>query len=135
MLKRVCSERPKDWDRYLGPVLFAYREVKQESLGFSPFELLYGRTLRSPMHILKELWTNKTVESEVKSTYEYVVDLRNRLKETCELAHEELRKTQEKQRKYYNLKAVKREFLPGNEVLVLRPTKNNNFIDAMERSI
>ena len=42
MLKRLCAERPRDWDRYLGPALFAYREVPQESSRFSPFELLYG---------------------------------------------------------------------------------------------
>ncbi|XP_064475154.1 uncharacterized protein LOC135389103 [Ornithodoros turicata] len=39
MLKKTCQERPKDWDRYLEALLFAYREVPQESLGFSPFEL------------------------------------------------------------------------------------------------
>jgi len=27
MLKKVCAERPKDWDRYIEAVLFAYREV------------------------------------------------------------------------------------------------------------
>ncbi|XP_069139803.1 uncharacterized protein [Argopecten irradians] len=41
MLRRMCSERPRDWDKYLNALLFAYREVPQESLGFSPFELLY----------------------------------------------------------------------------------------------
>ena len=55
MLKKLCVERPRDWDRYLESVLFAYREVKQESTGFSPFELLYGRTVRGPMTILQEL--------------------------------------------------------------------------------
>ena len=57
MLRKMCAERPQDWDRYLNAVLFAYREVPQESLGFSPFELLYGRTVRGPMRILRELWT------------------------------------------------------------------------------
>lgn len=27
MLKRMCSERPKDSDKYINPLLFAYREV------------------------------------------------------------------------------------------------------------
>jgi len=45
ILKRMCAEKPKDWDRYLPALLFAYREVPQESLSFSPFELLYGRTV------------------------------------------------------------------------------------------
>jgi len=28
MLKKVCAEKPKDWDWYIGPLLFAYREVR-----------------------------------------------------------------------------------------------------------
>jgi len=49
MLRRMCSERPQDWDRYLHALLLAYREVPQESLNFSPFALLYGRSVRGPM--------------------------------------------------------------------------------------
>ena len=58
MLRHMCTEKPKHWDRYIGPQLFAYMEVKQDSLGYSPFELLYGRTVRGPMSILRELMTN-----------------------------------------------------------------------------
>ena len=58
MLKRVLlKERPNDWDKYLPELLFAVREIPQESLGFSPFELLYGRNVRGPMQILRELWS------------------------------------------------------------------------------
>jgi len=76
ILKRMCAEKPKDWDRYIGPILFAYREVPQKSLGFSPFELLYGREVRGPMRILRELWTQELVDPEVRTTYQYVVDLK-----------------------------------------------------------
>ena len=44
MLRRLCHQKPKDWDKYINASLFAYREVPQESLGFSPFELVYGRS-------------------------------------------------------------------------------------------
>ena len=37
------------WDKLIPYVLFAYREVPQESTGFSPFELLYGREVRGPL--------------------------------------------------------------------------------------
>ena len=61
MLKQVlltmCAERPNDWDKYLPALLFTVREIPQESLGFSPFELLYGCNVRSPMQILRELWS------------------------------------------------------------------------------
>lgn len=56
MLKRMVDETSEDWDCYIEPLLFAYRETPINSLGgFSPFEVIYGRTLRGPMAILKEL--------------------------------------------------------------------------------
>ena len=63
MLKKVCADQPKEWDRYVGPLLFAYREIPQESTGFSPFELLYGRTIRGPLQILQDLWTREDSDS------------------------------------------------------------------------
>lgn len=54
MVKRMCMDQPNLWDRYLPAVLFAYREAPQASMGFSPFELLYGRTIRGPLSILRD---------------------------------------------------------------------------------
>jgi hypothetical protein len=90
-LKKLCEGRPRDWDRYLPAILFAYREVPQASLGFSPFELVYGRTVRGPMAILKQIWTDEQASEEVPTTYQYVVDLRNKLEEVAKLAQENLR--------------------------------------------
>ena len=118
MLRHMCAEKPRDWDRYLRPLLFAYREVRQDSLGYSPFELLYGRTVREPMCILRELLTNESVDPEVKSTYEYVVDLKQRLSDTCELAQKELQKLQVRHQKYYR-KTKGRVLQAGDEVLIL----------------
>ena len=84
-MKKLCRERPQDWDQYLPAVLFAYREVPQASTGFSPFKMLYGQTVRGPLQILRELWT-KEVPQETRSTYQYILDVRNRLEETCQLA-------------------------------------------------
>ena len=67
MLKKMYSEQLKDWDKYINALLFAYREVPQESLGFSPFEMLYGRSVRGPMSILKELWTHDISDAETKT--------------------------------------------------------------------
>ena len=128
MLRRMCSERPKDWDRYLPALLFAYRELPQESLGFSPFELLYGRTVRGPMSILKEIWTKQGTDPDVKLTYQYVLELQDRLQETCELAKEELSKAQGRQKKYYDVKSKDRIFKPGEKVLLLLPTDENKLL-------
>ncbi|GFO40116.1 gypsy retrotransposon integrase-like protein 1 [Plakobranchus ocellatus] len=92
MLKRLASDRPKDWDRYIIAALFAYREAPQESLGFSPFELLYARPVRGPMTILRELWTEDITDEEVKTTYQYVIDLREKMEKVIEVAHDNLKK-------------------------------------------
>lgn len=128
MLKRMCAEKPIDWDRYLAPLLFAYREVPQASLGFSPFELLYGRHVRGPLAIIKEVWTNQNLDEEAKTTYQHVIDLRNRLEETCRLAHEELEKAGARYAKLYNRKAKGRLFQPGDKVLILLPTDQNKLL-------
>ncbi|GFN88914.1 gypsy retrotransposon integrase-like protein 1 [Plakobranchus ocellatus] len=91
-LRRLCNEQPRQWHRYINPLLFPYREVPQESTHFDPFELLYGRTVRGP--ILRELWTKEIEETDVKSSYEYVLNLRERLEDTLKIASEELEKAQ-----------------------------------------
>lgn len=128
MLKRMCSERPKDWDRYLNSLLFAYREVPQESLRFSPFELVYVRTVRGPMPILKELWMKEISDPEVKSTYQYVMDLRERLELTCEVARQHLVSASKKRAKHYNKSAKDRNMKVGDRVLILLPTENSKLL-------
>ena len=91
MLRRLCSEQPKQWHRYINAIRFAYREVPQDSTHIAPFELMYGRTIRGPTHILRELWTKDIDEHEVKSSYQYVLDLRERLEDTLKLAQEQLK--------------------------------------------
>ncbi|KAK7105148.1 hypothetical protein V1264_016564 [Littorina saxatilis] len=127
-LKKLCSERPRQWHRYINALLFAYREVPQESTGFSPFELMYGRTVRGPMQILKELWTKDVDTPEVKNSYQYVFELREKLEETLEIARENLRKSQDSGKHYYDRKAVNRKFTPGNKVLILLPTDHNKLL-------
>jgi len=66
--------------------------------------------------------TNEKVEPEVKTTYKYVLDLKDRLQSTCELVQIELQKSQIRQKKYYDRKTKVRTFEKGYEVLVLLPT-------------
>jgi hypothetical protein len=62
MLKKYCINSPKVWELFLPYLLFAYREVPQASTRFSPFELLYGRGVRGPLSILRDVWTDENPE-------------------------------------------------------------------------
>ena len=128
MIKRLCQDQPKQWHRLINPVLFAYREVPQESTGFSPFQLLYGRSVRGPGTILKELWTKEVNIPEVKSSYEYVTELRERLEDSLKLAQEELEKSQKRYKRHYDRKAKPRRLEVGDRVLILLPTDSNKLL-------
>ncbi|XP_069191561.1 uncharacterized protein [Procambarus clarkii] len=111
---------------------YKYLEVKgkypRQVPGFPPFELLYGRTVKGPLHVLKNLWEEEDCTPETKTTYEYVIDLRNRLEETCKLAREELAKAKEYQKSRYDQKARERKFKVGDKVLLLLPTSRNKLL-------
>ena len=128
ILKRLCAERPEDWDRYLPATLFAYREVPQESLGFSPFELIYGHSVRGPMDVLKTLWTKEVEDQSVETSYSYVTNLKERIEQTCKLAQEELAKSSLRYKKIYNRKARNRRLIPGQKALLLLPSDNNKLL-------
>ena len=128
MLKRMCSESPKDWNRYIDALLFAYREAHQKSLGFAPFEMPYGRSVKGPLQILRQFWTREQSDPEVRTTYQYVVDLRNRLEETWYMAHEELKKHQVIQKRQFDYRANDRTFKHGDLVLILLPTSEKKLL-------
>ncbi|GFS14366.1 zinc finger protein [Elysia marginata] len=80
------------------------------------------------MHNLRELWTKDIEEPEVKTSYEYVLNLRERLDDTLKIAREELEKAQGRQKHYYDRTAKCRKFSVGEKVLVLLPTDSNKLL-------
>jgi transposase InsO family protein len=69
VLKKLCSDKPNEWHRYLVPTLFAMREPPSGTLGFSPFELLYGRRVRGTLSILHDMWADNTVDQDTRTTF------------------------------------------------------------------
>jgi len=120
MLKKFVGDNVKAWDKYLPYLLFAYREVPTESIGFSPFELMYGRTIRGPLAVIKETWLEKDPNRHNLTTY--VLEMRRRLATMQEVVQKSLKKNQSKQKQLYDTYSSKRKFQVGDKVLVLLPT-------------
>ena len=93
MVRRFCNEQPHQCHRFVNLLLFAYREAPQEATGFSPFQLLYGRTLCGPLQLLKELCMGETDRTETKTNYWYVFEFRKLLDNTMKIAQEKLLKS------------------------------------------
>ena len=128
MLKCYSDETAKDWDKNIPYVLFAYREAKHETTGFSPFEMLYGRYVRGPLSIVKEEWEDLKPEDVKQSAISYILDARERLKKMTALANSREISQKEKQKKYFDKKTKDRQLKVHDKVLLLLPTSTNNLL-------
>ena len=123
MIKMYCIENSKDWDEGVHLLLFAVRESVQESLGFSPFELVFGHAVRGPLLLLKEKWLDE--DPEKISVLKYVATFKDRLFRAGQIAKRNLQESQSKMKVWYDRKAKSRCFEPGDRVLVLFPVVGN----------
>lgn len=128
MLHRFVNETGADWNQWLPYLLFAYKEVPQASLGFSPFELLYGRDVRGPLALLEETWKGGQRITSSQSVVFYVLHMREKLESITQLAHKNSIKFDQRQRTWYDKKARARNFQPGAKVLVILPSDNSELL-------
>lgn len=58
MLRKFRMESGRNWEEGVPLMLFASGESVQDTLGFSPFQLVFGHEVRGPLAVLKESWQN-----------------------------------------------------------------------------
>lgn len=119
-LRKYCLETGTGWDEAVPFALFALREAVQESLGFSPAELVFGHAVRGPLKVLKEQFMSDDSSSQ-SNVLDCVSQFKERLHDACLLAKEALYSSQRTMKRRYDEKAVVRSFKPGDQVLVLLP--------------
>ena len=107
MIGSYCFDTEKDWDEGIHLLLFAVRESVQESLGFSPFELVFGHSVCGPLKHLKEKFL---------SNDETPLNLLQ-----CEVARSNLKTSRGKMKARYDNHVIDRKFKPGDKVLALLP--------------
>ena len=126
MLRSLTEQFPDSWDTALPWVLFAYREVPVETLGCSPFELMFGRSVPGPLSLVKSAWLRETDLSTAKrSVVEFMLNTRQHLHHALELANQQATQERTKAKVWYDRRARLRTFEPGDKVLVLLPIPGN----------
>lgn len=128
MLKKTVQNHPQLWHRYLPALLFACREMVNDSTGFSPFELLFGRKPRGPIDFLADSWIDANPNSQAKTTTQHVFELRNTINEMSKLAQSSVEQARKTQKHYHDKKSRQRTFQVGDEVLVLLPSSANKLL-------
>jgi transposase InsO family protein len=86
-LKTLTDRFPDSWDNALCWILFGYREVVNETTGFSHFELLFGRSVNGPLTLIKNAMLQETdLSLSKKNVVELMLDTREPLRTGLELA-------------------------------------------------
>ena len=106
--------RLADFQSLLYLLLFACRRIQQESTGFSPFQLLYGRDITGPLDILKE--SNRKQRWNDLNVIVYIMLMRGRLEEMSEYVHKNMQLAQTWQKSWYEKDTRERSFQHGTSV-------------------
>ena len=123
MLRKLTADQPRNWHKHLPALLFAYRDATHAATGFSPFELIFGHSVRGPLSLIKECWISpEALTDEERETHYYVTSLKERLQETCAIARERLQVAHEKSKVYFDKRARMRRLKEGDQVLIFLPT-------------
>lgn len=110
MLRAYCVQMKGDWKKGLPWLLLAAWEVVYESTGFGPDDLVFGRTVRGPLALLRNNW--KEVEPP-QNLREYVNGFKCRLYKAQEAAKGKL-SSEEGKIKNYDQQVENCVFLPGD---------------------
>lgn len=114
----------RDWEEGLPWIMLPAREVVQESMGFSPNDLVFGHKVRG---LLSIFWEFGKVPKPPKNLASYILGFKNRLIQARELVKVNLEKHQKNMKRLYDRRVKHRVFEPGDQVLVLRPMTSSPF--------
>jgi hypothetical protein len=119
-----CAEK-RHWEKAIPAMLFAIRTSVNEGLEFSPAEIVHGKNLRKPLTVLYERWKTGGTEETQTPVVEYVLRIINRIHNRMKIIADQQEVVGVKRKKWYDKRAVKRSFQPGDQVLILTPLKPN----------
>lgn len=98
MIKMDIRGDQRKWDEHLSEIQFAVNTAVQDSTGFSPAELNFGRELRT-MNSLYDEELPFQQEGEIAAP-----EVKERMKSLCSLAKRKLEVASQQQARYYNLR-------------------------------
>ncbi len=118
---RTVVSMLKDWNIKLPLVLMAARATPHQSTGVPPFILMTGRNMTLPLHLLYQPGDLNLVTAY--NTHQYLEELHQHLRTTFAFAQQQLQRSAEGRKAYYDRKASLDQCRRQSVVLQLHPTK------------
>jgi hypothetical protein len=110
-LARLSIDDPEEWEKYLPYALFAYRATPHDTTKETPFFLMHGR---QPRFQIDNIVARKLTFPLEYDSYRFF--LGSTLLETQKIVLENVKKAQEKQKRYYDQKTKEKDFKVGDLV-------------------
>jgi len=111
------AEKEEEWEDLLPFVLMAYRSSPQDSTGFSPYRLLFGREMPKPIEVALQPKPNY----EEFDPNDYRLKLEKGLEIVQQLAKENIERAQIRQQRNFNKEREERTFESGDWVYLFTP--------------
>lgn len=109
MLRTPPEEKKANWKDSLNKFIHAYNCLRQETTGFSPFYLMFGRSPRLPIDLLFDLDS-----SPQQGDYQdYVRTWQAGMKQAYDIASRNTMKSSARSKAYYDKKASAAVLCPG----------------------
>src|SRR6185312_12770389 len=110
-----------DWDLHIPAVLLAYRTKKHATTGYTPFQLVYGRQAILPIEALLPVEPQEETEIDLQNSILHrAFELIDKLPDLQNDAQEKTRKSQQKQKEYFDTKIHSETFEIGDKVWIQR---------------
>ncbi|GBN62574.1 Retrovirus-related Pol polyprotein from transposon 412, partial [Araneus ventricosus] len=127
MLSMYTDVEQKNWDTVLPFVTFAYNSAKQNSTGFSPFFLIYGRNITTPLDVI--LPHNNDQDHDDS----YVQQLITRSEEARQLAKIHIKDAQASDKRRYDARHRSVSYKIGDLVWVYTPIRKVGLSEKLLR--
>ncbi|XP_030613817.1 uncharacterized protein LOC115800532 [Archocentrus centrarchus] len=115
MLGTLEQKDKTQWRNFVKPLVHAYNCTKNDTTGFAPYELMFGRRPRLPVDLAFNLpFRTKSF----KSHSQYVEKLKTTLQESYKLATENANKMADRNKARFDMRVKPSKLEPGDRVLV-----------------
>jgi transposase InsO family protein len=127
-LRTYGSRSQEDWPKLLPSIMFAYRtSVCTSSTQYTPYFLLFGRRCRTPLDAALKPSGNLSTSAQV--TLDAIID---NLMKSREIARENQRQAQQKNRTQYDKNVVKPSHKVGDRVWISREHAKPNLSPKLQ---
>ena len=109
-ISKLQNEENNSWDEYLQAVVFAYNSGKHKTTRFSPYELVFGRPPRFPIH-------SKQTHFSFSRPSDYFEQLQKTVKHVHRFAHNNILQQQLRNKIYYDRNRLDPQYKIGDKVL------------------